>query len=111
MGQQVSDDSESDGEYDIARNWLYAKKDDSKYDDATKDIAVNRKWTHTEQLGEEEDNEYDIARGWLYAKSDEESKTDKSNAETLEETFGTNDAAVIFVFVVIAMLSLGIGLF
>merc|ERR1712129_206523 len=113
MGQQVSDDSESDGEYDIARNWLYAKKDDSKYDDATKDIAVNRKWTHTEQLSEdeEENNEYDIARGWLYAKSDEASKTDEPNAETFKETFGTNDAAVIFVFVVIAMLSLGIGLF
>merc|ERR1712129_444448 len=111
MGQ-VSDDSESDGEYDVARNWLYAKNDNSKYDDDTKD-AVNRKWTHSDQLSEdeEESNEYDIARGWLYAKSDAESKTDEPNAETLEETFGTNDVAVIFVFVVIAMLSLGIGLF
>merc|ERR1712204_46760 len=90
--QEVSDDSESDGEYDVARNWLYANKDNSNNDDDTKDTAVNRKWTHTEQLSEdeEENNEYDIARGWLYAKSDEASKTDKSNAETLEETFGTN---------------------
>ena len=126
----MEEDSESGDEYDVGRGWLYAKSDKSKtvaypskdkvtlwptykqkYDDDddkyTKD--VNRKETYTEQLGEDEesDDEYDIGRQWLYAKTDE-SKTDTG---TLQETFDTDDVAVIFIFLVLSVLALGIGLF